>query len=140
MAVEASQTQQDEDAEEREALERYIQNEIQEIEQDESIQRGMDTLAQSMEELSSEDFPLFLTIKRLIYMLDASTEFPFFSRNKLGKQIGLESNVEWHNEQGGVFMINQYHKNSTNFDGQLKELSQKLIDLHEEVDSLPKDL
>ena len=63
-----------------------------------------------MEELSSEDFPLFLTVKRLIYMLDASTDFPFFSRDNSGKQIGLESNVEWHNEQGGVFMINQYHK------------------------------
>ena len=70
----------------------------------------MEHLGQTMEELSNTDFPLFLTTKRLIYMLDASTEYPFFARDKSGKQIGLESNVEWHNEQGGVYMINQYHK------------------------------
>ena len=89
----------------------------------------MDTLPQSMEELNSQDFPLFVTVKRLIYMLDASTDFPFFSRDKSGKQIGLESNVEWHNESGGVFMINQYHKSQTNFDGLLRDLGQKLIDI-----------
>ena len=38
-----------------------------------------------MEQLSSEDFPLFLTTKRLIYMLDASLEFPFFARDRSGK-------------------------------------------------------
>ena len=91
-----------------------------------------------MEELSSEDFPLFLTVKRLIYMLDASTDFPFFSRDNSGKQIGLESNVEWHNEQGGVFMINQYHKSQTNFDGILKDLGKKLIDFHEAVETVDK--
>lgn len=45
----------------------------------------MERLVQSMEELSSADFPLFLTTKRLIYMLDASTDFPFFARDKSGK-------------------------------------------------------
>ena len=49
------------------------------------MQKGMDTLPQSMEELNSQDFPLFVTVKRLIYMLDASTDFPFFSRDKSGK-------------------------------------------------------
>lgn len=41
-------------------------------------------MVQSMEELSSEDFPLFLTVKRLLFMLDASTDFPFFSRDNQG--------------------------------------------------------
>ena len=63
-------------------------------------------LASSMDDLKNEDFPLFVTIKRLIYMVDASTDFPFFARDSKGNQIGLESNVEWHNEQGNVFMIN----------------------------------
>lgn len=94
----------------------------------------MEVLAQSMEELSSEDFPLFLTVKRFLYMLDASTDFPFFARDKGGKQIGLESNVEWHNEQGGVFMINQYHKNQTNYDSIIKELGQKLIDFTQSIE------
>ena len=97
-------------------------------------------MASSMEELNSDDFPLFLTVKRLLFMLDASTDFPFFSRDKSGKQIGLESNVEWHNEQGGVYMINQYHKDQTNFDGVLKDLSQKLIDIHETIIDDEKDI
>ena len=109
--VKGAPAQEDEALEEKELLEQFIENELAEIEQDEAMQKGMEVLAQSMEELSSEDFPLFLTVKRLIFMLDASTDFPFFARDKSGKQIGLESNVEWHNEQGGVFMINQYHKN-----------------------------
>ena len=59
-----------------------------------------------MEQLSSDDFPLFLTVKRLLYMLDASTEYPFFARDKSGNQIGMDTNVQWHNEAGGVLMIN----------------------------------
>ncbi len=39
----------------------------------------------SMDELSSEDFPLFLTVKRLLFMIDASTDFPFFSRDSSGQ-------------------------------------------------------
>jgi hypothetical protein len=69
-----------------------------------------------MDYLNSEDFPLFLTVKRLLYMLDASTDFPFFARDKNGDQIGMDTNVQWHNESGGVFMINQYFKSSTSLD------------------------
>lgn len=87
-----------------------------------------------MNELSADDFPLFLTIKRLIYMLDASTEYPFFSRDKAGNQIGLESNVQWHNEQGGVLMINQYHKSATNYDKLVKEYGEKIIDINTKLD------
>ena len=68
-----------------EVLQRYIESELQEIEKDEQIEQGMERMVQSMEELSSADFPLFLTTKRLIYMIDASTDFPFFARDKAGK-------------------------------------------------------
>ena len=87
-----------------------------------------------MNQLSSKDFPLFLTIKRMLYMLDASTKYPFFSRDSSGRQVGLEANVEWSNEQGGVFMINQYHKNQTNYDHFIKQLGQKIIDLNADFD------
>jgi len=64
----------------------------------------------SLEGLNADHFPLFVTIKRLLYMLDASTDHPFFSRDASGKLVGMESRADWHNEQGGVFMINQYHR------------------------------
>jgi hypothetical protein len=63
-----------------------------------------------MSQLKQSDYPLFLTVKRLILMLDASTWYPFFSRDSEGKQVGLNGNLEWSNEQGGVFMINQYYR------------------------------
>lgn len=81
-----------------------------------------------MDLLNQDDFPLFLTVKRLLYMLDASTDFPFFARNGQGEQIGMDTNVQWHNESGGVFMINQYYKSSHDFDAQIKSLGTKLLD------------
>lgn len=67
-------------------------------------------LPNSIDNLTNEHFPLFATIKRFIYMIDASLDFSFFSRNVDGQIIGMDSNVEWHNESKGVFMINQYFK------------------------------
>ena len=65
-------------------MRRYIENEIHSLENDENIQ-NQKNLAISMDQLNNDDFPLFLTIKRLIYMIDASTEFPFFARDNQGK-------------------------------------------------------
>lgn len=59
-----------------------------------------------MDNLNSDHFPLFVTVRRLIYMIDASLEYSFFSRNFEGQIIGMDSGVEWHNENRGVFMIN----------------------------------
>ena len=112
--VEDQQQEQDE-------LKRYIENEIRELEDEETIEKQK-SLAQSMDELSHDDFPLFLTIKRLLYMLDASTTYPFFARTNEGKQISMDSGVEWHNESNGVFMINQYFKSAGKFDSALKDL------------------
>lgn len=60
----------------------------------------------TMDALSSDHFPLFVTVRRLIYMLDASLDHSFFSRNNEGQIVGMDSGVEWHNENRGVFMIN----------------------------------
>lgn len=93
------------DIETEDDFKNYLQREIQEMDQQEQIEKQL-SLAMSMDELSSEDFPLFLTVKRLLFMIDASTDFPFFSRDSSGQQIGMDSNVQWHNESSGVFMIN----------------------------------
>ena len=69
--------------------------------------------------LSSHHFPLFLTVQRLVYMLDASLRRSFFSRTSQGRVIGMESSLGWHSEDKGVFMINQDFKQS---DERKKEL------------------
>ena len=66
----------------------------------------------SMDDMKNEDFPAFLTIKRLIYMIDASLQRPFFVRNAKNEIIGQDSQAEWHSEQKGILMINNYYKNN----------------------------
>ncbi|OMJ66529.1 hypothetical protein SteCoe_36591 [Stentor coeruleus] len=64
----------------------------------------------SMEFLRDEDFPLFVTVRKIIFMVDASMKRPFFARNREGKLIGLNSKFTWHNEQKGALMINKQFK------------------------------
>ena len=78
-------------------------------------------MAQSMSDMRNEDFPAFLTIKRLVYMIDASVRRPFFARNIKNEIIGLESQAEWHNEQKGVLMINNYFKMGNEIGGRGKK-------------------
>ena len=90
-------------------LQKFVEKELEELERDENIEKQTE-IVNRFSQLSQKDYPLFLTVKRLIHMLDASLRYPFFSRDSDGKQVGLQGNLEWSNEQGGVFMINQYYK------------------------------
>jgi hypothetical protein len=56
----------------------------------EEMEKNM-KMAQSMSEMRNEDFPAFLTIKRLVFMIDASLGRPFFARNIKNEIIGLDS-------------------------------------------------
>jgi hypothetical protein len=46
----------------------------------EELEKNM-KMPHSMDDMRNEDFPAFLTVKRLIYMIDASLHKPFFARN-----------------------------------------------------------
>ena len=67
-------------------------------------------LGHTLNGVPDESFPLFLTIRRLLLMVDGTFKKPFFSRNPAGEIVGLEGNAEWHNESRGVMMINYTHK------------------------------
>ena len=67
-------------------------------------------------------------MKRLVDMMDASTWYPFFARDSDGRQIGLNGNLEWSNEQGGVFMINHYFRQHQDFDELVQGLGQKILE------------
>ena len=47
----------------------------------------------------------------------------------------MESNVQWHNESAGVFMINQYQRGRNDFDAQIKELGVKVLDFNAEIEA-----
>ena len=64
----------------------------------------------SLNQLTEENFPAFLTIKSLILMIDGCLTKPFFARNKEGQIIGGDSAAYWHNETHGVMMIERLHK------------------------------
>lgn len=80
----------------------------QSLEGSESEDEGQEM--NSMEFLRDEDFPLFVTVRKIIFMVDASMKRPFFARSREGKLIGLNSKFTWHNEQKGALMINKQFK------------------------------
>ena len=70
----------------------------------------------SYDDLKPHHFPMFATVKKLIYMMDACLNYSFFSRDHNNNIIGLDSNLGWHNESKGVMMINHYYKESMDYD------------------------
>ena len=63
-----------------------------------------------MRQIREEDFPLFLTIRKLILMIDGSLTRPFFTRDLQNRVIGMSLGFEWHTEVKGVTMINEEFK------------------------------
>ena len=111
---------------EKEKLLKILQIKEEEIIQAEQIQQQLN-LPEKISKLSAKHFPLFLTVQRLVYMLDASLHNSFFSRKRNGKIIGMESSLGWHNEDSGVFMINQDFKQSDELKRQLQEFELSII-------------
>jgi hypothetical protein len=65
-------------------------------------------------------------------MYDASLTWSFFSRDSKNNLIGMASNLTWHNENKGLFMINSEFKNQTDFDQLLLKYGQELIDEYDD--------
>lgn len=61
-------------------------------------------------------------------MYDASLTHSFFCRDSQNNVIGMSSNLSWHNENKGMFMINSQFKDKTDFDQILLKYGQELVD------------
>ena len=93
----------------------FIKREEKDLIDDLHVESSLE-IPNSYDDLKSNHFPLFVTVKRLIYMLDACLSYSFFSRDHNNNIIGLDSNLGWHNESKGVMMINHYYKESIDYD------------------------
>jgi hypothetical protein len=51
----------------------------------------------------------------------------FFSRDKKNNLIGVNSNLSWHNENKGLYMINSTFKNTADFDQLLMKYGDELL-------------
>lgn len=88
--------------------------------------------------MTPELYPCFLTVKKLIYMIDGSLHTPFFARNQDGSIFGSQSTTDWHNEsKNGAFMINRYLKEDYDYTNKLKKLG-KIIVESENLDETEK--
>jgi ATP-dependent exoDNAse (exonuclease V) beta subunit len=106
--------------------------------EDELEEAAQKNIPSSITKLTDDHFPCFVTVKKLIYMLDASLSYPFFSRSVEGNIYGMDSSTEWHNEnKHGTFMINQYHKDTYDFTKKLKKLGKKVVQA-EDIDDEEK--
>ena len=86
------------------------------------------TVYNSLSSVPKNEYPLFLTVKKLIYMLDGNWSYSFFSRDQSGKIFGMESCNEWHNEgKQGALMINQYQKEIIDYNSKLKHVCKKFL-------------
>lgn len=110
-----------------------MKNEEKNLADDLEIENEMN-IPNSYDELKANQFPLFITVKRLVYMMDACLSFSFFSRDHNNNIIGLDSNLGWHNESKGVMMINHYFKESIDYDEQLAKFGKELMEIEKDVD------
>lgn len=60
----------------------------------------------SMTFLRDEDFPLFVTIRKLIFLIDGTLRRPFFDRNLQGNVISTNTNFEWHTDSTTNLRVN----------------------------------
>ncbi|CAD8167125.1 unnamed protein product [Paramecium pentaurelia] len=64
----------------------------------------------SFADMQDSDFPAFLTIKKLVLLIDGSLSNPFFSRTQDNKIVRSNSHAQWSNENTGTIFINTYKK------------------------------
>lgn len=71
-----------------------------------------------------------------MYMYDASLNYSFFARDSRNNLIGMSSNLSWHNENKGMFMINSQFKSNTDFDELLLKYGNELVSDHDNEEPL----
>lgn len=86
------------------------EEDIEELD-DEEIEKTL-KLPSSFQEVQDDQYPLFLTVKRLLLMIDATVFQSFYYRDKNQKLVQQSQSAQWHNEQNGCMMINSYYKKS----------------------------
>ena len=91
------------------------------------------SLAPTLRQVASEEFPLFLTVRRLLFMVDGCFARSFFVRNAKGESVGQTSASQWHNENKGVMLINRYFKAAAA--AKEKQISGDLANLNEALQS-----
>ncbi|CAD8087866.1 unnamed protein product [Paramecium sonneborni] len=64
----------------------------------------------SFADMKDSDFPAFLTIKKLVLLVDGSLAKPFFSRTQDNKTLSSDTQAQWNTENTGVIFINQYKR------------------------------
>ena len=114
-------------SEQQKELLKLAQIEVDEIE--EELARSAQTdLPNAYEDLKPKHFPMFTSAKQLLYMFDASLTSSFFCRDAKNKIIAMESNLTWHAENKGVFMINEQYKNVSDYDKLLLKFGEEIMD------------
>lgn len=111
----------------------FINREEKDLIEDIQLESQMN-MPNSYDDLQPWHFPLFATVKKLVYMMDACLSYSFFSRDHNNNIIGLDSNLGWHNESKGVMMINHYYKESIDYDAQLAKFGKELLEMDKEVE------
>lgn len=71
------------------------EDELEELDEEE-LEKNL-SLPSSFNEIEDAHYPLFLTVKWLLILIDGTVSKPFFCWRK-NKVVGSNINTEWHNE------------------------------------------
>ncbi|KAM3131736.1 hypothetical protein pb186bvf_016132 [Paramecium bursaria] len=72
---------------------------------------------EKFEQMTLQDFPAFLTIRKLIEMIDGSLHNPFFKQYRNKKVKGNDQILrQWHNENNGVLRLKKQMKQQFNLE------------------------
>ena len=97
--------------EEKDTISQAKNNNIQDDDEEEAPltleeqEEELDTLPNSLSEITPDDSPTFVTFRRFLYMLDATLDQPFFARDKKKNLLGADKSSTWHGEGGGMMKI-----------------------------------
>ena len=122
------------DEHDREEMLAFIRNEERALVDDIVVEDATTKLPNAFDDLRPHHFPLFLTVKRLIYMMDACLSYSFFSRDHNNNIVGMDQNLGWHNETRGVMMINHYFKESIDYDQQLAKFGKEILEMDKDAE------
>jgi hypothetical protein len=111
----------------------FIKREEKDLMEDYELESQLQ-IPNSFSDLKPHHFPLFSTVKKLIYMIDATFGFSFFSRDANNNIIGLDSNLGWHNESKGVMMINHYFKENIDYDELIAKFGKEILEMDKDAE------
>ena len=107
------------EGEEEDGVEYEGEVEAEEEEMEEGEGYDNERYPHRLSDVKDEDFPMFITLRNFLYMLDGTLEEPFFARESNGRIQGADKAFTFQEELG---FVNVVHRKTTTIEAALEDL------------------